>query len=303
MSNDIVGKYLQIIKNHYPNVTREEIKLFDDGNDHYVLVVNDIHAFRFPRSNDHGKKDHVINAFSNKFVPISPVPIQKMTGHVDPETGIKYQTYEFIPGVHLSREMATTLTHEELISIAKDLGKFLSSLHSFSVDEAKSMDVESLKNPHDYGEYFKDFLERDRKAFFSMLSKKEQKWIEQSVDDFYRLTKNHPFQFTVTHSDMLPEHILIDLQTHKLKGIIDFSPRIADPANDFKFFDRYSKAFLKAVYEQYLPVDVYFDERRKFYAGNLPVASLYQSIERNDEKMINIYLAQLKEYITGSLLL
>ncbi len=303
MKQEIFVKYLPILKKHYPDCKEEEIKFFDDGHDHYVLVVNGTNAFRFPRTDVHGKQDHVINVFSHEFAPISPVPMQKMTGLVDSETGIRYQRYEFITGVQLSKEMAATLTEEELVTIATDMGKFLSSLHSFSVDEAGSMDMESLKNPKDYGEYFKDFLEKDRKAFFSMLSKKEQESIEQSVEKFYKLTKDHPFVFTVTHSDMLPEHILIDPKTHKLNGIIDFSLRIADPANDFKYFDRYGEAFLKTVYENYLQVDAYFDERRRFYAGGLPTANLYQSIERQDEKTIQEkYLKELKDYIASDII-
>lgn len=301
MRKDILNKYFPILKSHYPDCKEEEITIFDDGHDHYVLVVNNVHAFRFPRTDAHGKQDHVINAFSQKFAPVSPVPIQKMTGHVDSETGIKYQTYAFIPGVHLSREMASTLSEKELEGIAKDLGGFLSTLHSFPVDEARQMDMEALKGAQDYGEYFKHFLEKDRKAFFSLLSIKEQEWIEQSVQDFYDLTRDHPFELTVTHSDMLPEHIIIDSDKHTLGGVIDFSPRIADPAYDFKFFDRYGEAFLKTVYENYPSVGEYFDDRRRFYAGNLPVANLYQSIERNDKSMVALRLKQLKEYITAQL--
>lgn len=299
MNTEIFNKYLPIINIYYPECTSEKVALLDEGHDHYVFLVNKMHAFRFPRTDAHGKQDHVINAFSQKFAPISPVPIQKMAGHVDPKTSIKYQTYDFIPGVTLSRELAASLTEGELIEIAKDMGGFLSRLHTFPLDQAREMQMDELVSPPDYGEYFKDFLKKDRIAFFSLLSEKEQVWIDQSIEAFYNLTREHSFPFTVTHSDMLAEHILIDEITHRLSGVIDFSLRIADPANDFKVFDGYGEAFLKAVYENYLPVDEYFDKRRAFYAGNLPGANLYQAIERNDIKMVNQYLRELKEYISN----
>ncbi len=298
---DVIEKYLPILVKHYPDITSDKIKLFDDGYDHYVLLVDNLHAFRFPRTEALGESDRVENALLIKFAQISPVAIQQITGHFDNESGINYQTYEFIPGIRLSRKMASSLTEQELVNIAIDMGNFLSSLHSFSKEDALKMGIESLVSPQDYGEYFKEFLEKDRESFFSLLSVQEQKWIEQSVKDFYILTKDHPFEMRVTHSDMLPEHIIIDPVTHKMNGIIDFSLRIADPANDFKFFDRYGEIFLKTVYKNYLEVDEYFDKRRKFYAGDLPVTNLYESIERNDSSNIDLLLKQLKEYIAAQL--
>lgn len=301
MENEIVKKYLPIIEKHIPHIRPERITLLDDGHDHYVLLVDAIHSFRFPRTEAHGEKDQVENAFLPRFAHISPVSVQQMVGHHDDKLGIPYQTYAFIPGVSLSRELAASLTEEELGTIAKDMGKFLSTLHSFPKDEAVAMNMESLISPEDYGAYFKEFLKKKRDALFPLLAKEEQEWIEKSVEEFSNLTKEHPFEMKVTHSDMLPEHILIDPKTHQLTGIIDFSLRIADPANDFKFFDRYGDTFLKAVYDNYLTVDEYFDIRRKYYAGNLPVATLSHSIEGKDSRMIELHLKQLKEYIAAQI--
>jgi aminoglycoside phosphotransferase (APT) family kinase protein len=296
MGETIIQKYLPIIRNDYADCNTSDITLLDDGHDHYVLVLKDSHAFRFPRTEAHGKKDHVENNFLKDFAKNSPIAVQQITGHTDKETGTQYQTYDFIPGVRLSRETAATLSPQELISVGSAMGKFLAQLHAYPLTKAREIQMDEL-DPIKYGEYFKEFLEMDRNAFFPLLSQDEQKWIEQSTEDFYTLTKDHPFAVTVTHSDMLPEHIIIDQETHKLNGVIDFSLRIADPANDFKFFDRYGETFLKAVYDNYLPIDEYFDRRREFYAGNLPVANLYQSLERNDEVMVKVHLTQLKEYI------
>jgi len=297
MNSNVLDKYFPIILKNHPQLKETDIKVFEDGHDHYVFLVEGNHVFRFPRTDAHGKNDEVENIFSREFAKVSPVRVQEVTGHVDQDTGMKYQTYEFIHGKQLSRDFASTLTKDELISIGKDMGRFLKALHSFPVARAREMNMNSLVSSEDYGQWFKLFNEKNRVNTFLYLTNEEQQWVEKLVSEFVSLTERYPFDLKVTHSDMLPEHFIVDENTHKLNGIIDLAGRIADPANDFKFFDRYGDDFLKSAYETYLPVDEYFDKRRSFYAGNLPVANLFQSIERKDNSMIDIHVTQLKEYI------
>lgn len=297
MDDASMEKYFPIIKKYFPECKKNKIKFFNDGCDHYVFVLNDKHVFRFPRTKALGKKDYVENKFLKIFALDSSILVPQMIGHFDEKTSIKYQTYEFIKGMHLSKELAATLAEQELIIIATEMGRFLTKLHSFSLSQARDMGMDEL-DPIKYGDYFKEFLKKDKEIIFPLLSTDEQVWIEKLIKDFTDLTRDKPFEVKVTHFDMLPEHIIIDTETHKLNGIIDFSLRIADPARDFTFFDRYGDIFLQTVYEKYdLSKDEYFDRRRKFYAGNLSVVNFYQSLERKDDKMIKIHLAQLKEYI------
>lgn len=298
MSRKIIDKYLPIIRNFYPKIYPDSIKLFDDGYDHYVLVADD-QAFRFPRSKNHGKRDRAENLFLKVFAKTSPVPVQDMESHTDPKASIAFQTYKFIPGIQLSKELAQTLNEQELTNIATDMGKFLTKLHSFPLVEAREMKMDEL-DPKTYWGHFERLLEKLRVFIFPLLSKTEQEWIEKLVMDYVNLTKDNPFEVKVTHSDLLEEHIIVDENTHKLNGIIDFSLRIADPANDFKYFDRYGDIFLKTVYENYPQVDKQFDKRRKFYAGYVAVINVYESIERKNQKMKDMYLKVLKEYITQS---
>ncbi len=298
MSDSNKVSYLSIVKKQYPDCKEDSVLVFEDGNDHYVFVVDQKHAFRFPRTENHGKNDATINAFSQKFASLSPIPIQNMTGHVDSETGQRYQTYEFLPGLTFSEDFAKTLSEEEHIGIAKDLGNFLTKLHAFPKKEAEAMGVESLVSPQDYANYFRDIIQVDKKAIDSLLTVTEWEWIERQTEDFVSLSYTHPYTFTVTHSDMQADHILVQEKTHKLSGIIDFSLRIADPANDFKSFHRYGGLFLETVYEQYSPVDEYFDKRRAFYSGDFYLAMLYKSVIERQEDKIRLFLIQLRDYIS-----
>jgi aminoglycoside phosphotransferase (APT) family kinase protein len=259
-------------------------------------LVNKNQAFRFPRTKNHGKKDRIENVFLSVYAPTSPISVQEMVGHVDLKTGMEYQMYNFIPGVQLTKKIAKTLSEQELVKIAVDMGKFLVTLHSFPITQARSMHMDEL-DPTLYWKYFEDLYIDIKTVIFPLLSKEEQQWAEKLVNNYIYATKDNPYEVKVTHHDLLAEHILIDESTHALNGVIDFSLRIADPARDFEYFDRYGSLFLDTIYSHYLSRDKYFDRRRKFYAGHVPVINLYESIVRKDTKMTEKYLAELKEYI------
>ena len=292
----LIVRYLPAIKFHYPDIDPKTITVFREGYDHDVLVVGAHDAFRFPRTKNQGVLDTVENVFLSEFVKTSPITIPKVAEYVDSATGYAYQRYQFIPGIQLTAELSSTLPAKELKGIAVTMGTFLTGLHAFPLVRARAMNMEEL-NPITYWEFFQDQLNKMKTTMFPSLSKNEQRWIENLYDDYISMCKDHPFQTTVTHSDLAWEHIIIDPATHQLAGVIDFSLRIADPAIDFAFFDRYSSLFLKTVYEHYTTADAYFDQRRIFYAGHIPIINLYESIEKKDKEMIKIHAHQLKDYI------
>jgi len=293
----VIDKYLPIVNGYYPDVSIENITLFQDGYDHDVLLVNGHQAFRFPRAKDYGKKDRVENIFLPEFTKVSSIKIQEMTGHTDPRSGVPYQMYTFIPGVQFTRVFATTLTEQELVSIAVDMGKFLTALHSFPIARARSMSMDEI-DPKTFWKYFEDLYEKIKRKTFPLLSKDEQRWTENLVKEYINVSRDNQFKLVVTHNDLLAEHMLIDEKTHRLSGIIDFSLRIADAAHDFSFFDRYGPLFLETVYKNYPPVDNSFDRRRIFYAGHVPIINLYESMTGKSENMTETHLQELKEYIS-----
>lgn len=293
----VIDKYLSIIKSYYPDISPDSITVFQDGYDHDVLLINKRQVFRFPRTKDHGKKDRIENAFLSVFAPTSPISVQEMVGHVDLKTGMEYQMYNFIPGVQLTGKIAKTLSEQELVKIAIDMGRFLATLHSFPITQARLMHMDEL-DPKLYWKYFKDLYIDIKTTIFPLLSKEEQQWTERLVKKYICATKDNPYEVKVTHHDLLAEHIIIDEKTHRLNGVIDFSLRIADPARDFEYFDRYGAMFLKTVYENYLPTDTFYNQRRKFFAGHVPVINLYESIQKKDKQMIEAHLIELKEYIS-----
>ncbi|MEK9178969.1 MAG: phosphotransferase, partial [Patescibacteria group bacterium] len=108
-------------------------------------------------------------------------------------------------------------------------------------------------------------------------------------------------RFSIIHADIAPEHIIINPETHRLSGIIDFGDvEIGDPAYDFAFLGRYGKEFLEKVYETYLPPrDEHFEARRQFYNNKQVVTNLHHSVVLKDNRLIMLHKKQLSEYIVA----
>ena len=292
-------KYLQIIRKSFPEVSEEQINVFDDGWDYLVLVVNGQNVFRFPRT----KREMYLQRLSTEanflkqFYSKSPVLVPKSELHTDESEG-SYVTYDFIPGVQFSKDLAKTFSKESLLAIAQELGNFLTVLHSFSIEEAKNLGVKQ-KDP---AIEWKNNLQEIKNEVFPKISIEERKWITKLYEDFLELIQVSPFIARVIHFDIMLEHIIVDPDTQKLSGIIDFTDmEIADPALDFSILHQYGDEFLQEVYKYYqLPRDNNFEQRRKFYNNRLVVAYLKHSLKINDQKRIEKHKKQLSEYIENN---
>ena len=290
-------KFLRIIKKHYPDISSTNIKSFD-GNDHWVFVVGH-KVFRFPKIPR--EFDARQTNFLKKFAPFSPISIPTMEFLKDIETGINYEINTFIPGVSFYPNVAKTFTKKELMDIAAKLGKFLNAVHSFSLEEAREMELDEVdpKNFWQYMEQNSNAFPEYKKVVYPHVSKIERTWIEKLFTEYIALIKKNLFPIRVTHSDMWTYHIIVDPDKHALAGVIDFWGRINDPARDFKAFEYYGNDFVKEVHKHYsLPVDENFEKRRLFYSGHDEVFEFARQLKGRNKDKIAQQKESLYHYIT-----
>lgn len=288
-------KILTIVKKRFPNIHNNEIQVFDDGWDYVVIVVNNETAFRFPRREDYSKTLPIEVNFLEVFADKSPVRVPKLTYQKDEATGISYVSYRFIPGVQFTKKISGTFSKDELFAVAKQLGIFLTVIHSFSVEEAKELGIQQI----DSFDSWQKRLTKIKKEVFQHIDENEQRWIITLFENSLETISMTPIKLSLTHSDMMPEHIIVDPKTHTLSGIIDFGDTlIADPAYDFTFLARYGEDFLNECYKNYgLPRDKMFEKRRQFYEDRLAVTNLEHSLELGDQERIATHKKQLSEYV------
>ncbi len=285
MGARIEDTYLRIIREQYPELGDGQVQILSGGNDHFVVAVGQETLFRFARSVREEKP--AVAKFLEVFSQHSPVRIPKPEMRFDAESGIRYEVGPFIPGVSFDPDIGKGFTHDELMTVARQIGRFLSVLHSFPIEQAREIGVDEM-DASLFWEYMQDdaYPEYER-VIFPHITPKAREWIERLFADYIATIRATPFPTRVTHADMWTFHMIVDLQKHTLSGVIDFAPRIADPANDFKAFEHYGEAFVAEVYANYdAPLDDSFEKRRLYYAGHDEVFLLSQAIETRDPKQI-----------------
>ncbi len=287
--------FLAIVRKKFPNIDNAKIQIFDYGWDYVVTVVDNTMAFRFPRREDYAKTLPIEVNFLDQFTKISPIRVPKLAYEKDEKTGISYVTYRFIPGVQFTKSISKTFSKEELLTVAQQLGKFLTVVHTFPVEKARQLGIQRINSLDSWNKR----LSKIKKEVFPHISENEQQWIIKLFENFLKNIKMVPIKSVLTHSDIMPEHIIVDPKTHTLSGIIDFGDMcIADPAYDFTFLSRYGRDFLNEAYKNYnLPRDEIFETRRQFYEDRLVVTNFEHSLELKDEERITTHKKQLSKYI------
>lgn len=287
--------YLRIVKKKFPNVESQKIQIYDDGWDYVVIVVNNRLAFRFPRREDYAKTLPIEVGFLDQFANESPIRVPRLIYQKDEEAEIPYVVYDFIHGVQFTKGISRTFSRKELLAVAQKLGIFLTAVHTFSTVKARQLGIPIV----DSLDSWQKRLTKIKNLVFPNISEDEQQWVVTLFENFFKTIRIVPVKPVLTHSDIMPEHIIVDPMTHALSGIIDFGDMcIADPAYDFTFLSRYGEDFLNEVYRNYsLPKDDLFEVRRQFYEDRLVVTNLEHSLELRDEKRIEAHKKQLSDYI------
>lgn len=290
--------FLDILKKNCHDYKEEQIKIFDDGWDKVAILLGKT-IYAFPRNKNVEKLLSPVVLFTQEFSKISPVKIPVMTLHID---SITYITYQFINGVPLTKEIFKGFTKEKQMQVAKELGQFLKLLHTFPLNKALKIKVDN-EGPF---KIWSNELDEVRQKVYPVINEFERQWIESIYSKYFSLIKLNPPKLKVIHSDMQPEHIIVDIQAEKLSGIIDFGDlEISDPAYDFCVLEQYyGKEFLKVVYQKYnLEKDKDWDTRIKFYIERKLIGHLKHSLKLKDKERIKKHKKRLQEYIKSNKLI
>lgn len=299
MSNQFHGNqnnkqnYISIVKKLNTGFNEEHATWIEDGWDFLVLTDGN-QTYRFPRRKDVEKKLCQEVKFVTALQPRTPIEIPRLLLLSDKRIGT-FVTYPHIVGVPLKRDFAHLIPSTNLREIARQIGTFLTTLHSFPVEGAKSIGLLEENSVV----VWTDHLRAITKNVFPHISIHEQRWTTDIFENFIRQIKQNPIEHTVIHGDIMPEHILVNKATNKLMGIIDFGDvEIADPAYDFTFLKKYGENFLKEAYHSYaLKRDPKFNSRRQFYEDRLVITNLEHSIKIGDRALIEQHKHELTTYI------
>jgi aminoglycoside 2''-phosphotransferase len=154
--------------------------------------------------------------------------------------------------------------------LARDLGRFLSTLHGVPVEEARRAGV---RDQDLWTDEYAPLVERA----LPLLPPATRAWLERRCDDFVRGGGSRDAPRVLVHGDIWGQNLLVD-ESGALSGVIDFGDaRIGDPALDFAgVLNDFPWPFLERVWSHYRgAVDADAARRTRFYSD---VAPLYRVV-------------------------
>ena len=238
---DIADRLLACVRKVFPALQVRCSRIERGGGDHLLLIVNDAHAFRFPRPGVHDLKleIEVLALLQRK----SSLPTPSYD-YIDPAG--RFAGYRFIQGVELTRLRFAALSAPSRDDLLGAAAHFLSELHSLPIDAlARAGTSRTMWTAA-------QFAARGLTERLPLLAEHAPQ-LAGPIEDFYCAYRHdRPDHLVVVHGDLVAEHILVDEQSGRLAGIIDFGDvALGDPAQDFFGFWKYGAAAASRLVELY----------------------------------------------------
>jgi len=284
-----------------PELRENQIKFLYHGT-YNVFEVNDKYIFRFPDKLFRNLKGvqlidqevKILN-FIQKYIYLKiPKPI-----FISREINNLFFGYEKIKGISLSKCFNKT-SRSNKIRIAKEVGTFLSQLHSDNlVKKALSKKIfEEILTPDNYKQEWQNYFDQIQTSTFSLMHLYQKNWVSKLFNFFLKEEKNFNFTPAIIHGDFDTSNILVDPKTFKITGIIDFeNSKIYDPATDFIFYEE-GDIFLKTLLASYKGhKDQNFIKRMKFLYGCTCLHYIKFGVENDLNDMVKFGFQKLNHII------
>jgi aminoglycoside phosphotransferase (APT) family kinase protein len=233
---------LHLIKEQFPELSAEHIRLLGAGWDNTAFIVNDALIFRFPRRKIALPLLEAEWCALPKLAPRLPLPIPIPQWKGVPSSSFPWPFigYRMLPGFTACH---ANLLEEERAAFAEPLARFLSIMHA----TPKSL-ISACHFPYDNesrieGGLLTSKIHENFKEMSALGILESKKHLETAVENLQHFRA--PLRSSVVHGDFYIRHLLVDPK-HHLVGVIDWGDiHIGDPAIDL------------AIAHSVLPVDAH----------------------------------------------
>ena len=264
--------FLQKIKNDFPQIRWKKYRILTHGFDHIIIVLDEKIIFRFPKDKKYQSE------FENEIQLLHYLKKKIKVGipeynYISKDKSIA--GYNMVDGRELTFSLFRRLIASEKDTVAKQLAKFISTLHATPKSIIIKYNVQSENQEKNYKKLVRDI----KKLLFPRLQKKDI----QLIEDYFAELKDalgHNYSNALIHNDLTWEHILWDKKKRKI-NIIDFSDRaFGDPAADFAGLLEYGQKFMEQVFSLYRgKKDKHMLERSQLYFKRIPLSIMKNSMQ------------------------
>lgn len=223
-------QYINEITQNFPDFKVETVQILGEGMMSIVLEVNKKWAFRFAKSTlaslDLEKEINILPYIHSK-VSFS-IPSFDFVGKQ--ENGFYFVGYKKLPGELLKEDSIAMFSRIQVRNLIQSLSEFITQLQSISIDSAErrvvptiNLETKTLK-----------LYEEAKEKVFPLLDEKTKANVCNRIETFLNHQDYHTYTPKLIHGDLSPDHFLVDRETGKLTGIIDFGDMcICDPDYEF----------------------------------------------------------------------
>lgn len=239
---------LQSIKEQFPELSAENIRLLGAGWDNTAFIINEELIFRFPR------REIALPLLEAEWCALPklahrlplPIPVPKWKGTPTSKFPWPFIGYRMIPGF---TACYANLSEDQRAALAEPIAQFLAILHA----TPKSL-ISQCHIPGDNQSRIDStvLIPKIKKNFeeLSLLGLFEsKKQLESTFGNF-----RPPISSYIVHGDFYVRHLLVD-EKHQLAGVIDWGDiHLGDPAIDLAIAHSFlpvqaHKRFIKAYGE------------------------------------------------------
>lgn len=283
----------KLLRGCFPDLRPASVARLERGWDSTVLVVDDEWIFRVPRRDEVKGWIRMEAALLPVLAPLLPVDVPH---------------FEFVCSEHMvvGYRMIRGLTVAEagpseagLERFARGIGAFLSALHRFPVDVARTLGVRGGG-----GRAWKARLSAEwdemRARVLPLLGDEERRAARAMFEAFLGDLNNFRFTPALLHADLGPDHILCSADG-EVRGVIDWSDaRIGDPALDLGWLGHgLGPRFARALLACYAGAGHGLLERARFYHRVGPWHEVVYGLDTGRKELVASGLAGVRERLQG----
>lgn len=274
------------IHSTFPDLGEVPVRSLKHDRSHWLFAHGD-RTFCFPRkaadSRVHEREMRLLPLLASRLP--APVPFPRWIGEWG---GRPFWGYPAIEGNALREG---TLFGPSGGKIARDIGRFLTVLHDFPVDEAaRVLDAPLLENLPNPGEWLEDI----RMRVFPRLSAT----LRVAVDSgFTRYTRDYrALSPCLVHNDLRFDHMLE--RYGRLAGVISFGESaLSDSASDFAGLlaggGWHAVDDIARFYAR--PIGEGFQERVEFYYWTAPLREIVYGVDYDEERYVGLGRSELAQ--------
>jgi aminoglycoside 2''-phosphotransferase len=255
--DNAIEKYESRISKINPDISIQKVVFNGEGLVNDIIIVNDEIVFRF------AKEEYGVQILKEEIAVLELLrPCVTLDVPKPFYVGQDVIAYPLLKGEALSRENFASLDESAKQTVANQLATFLKELHSIPIDST----IPPTLAPVQYDDWVRIRQGVEEKVF-PLLMKHQIVWANQLFDSVLDDSCSFDYESRLIHGDLGCYHILLDPQTSKLSGVIDFGVAgVGDPATDLScLIQYYGESFVDRLKQQYPEMQQYL-KRARFYA-------------------------------------